>query len=90
MRTRKRGNCSQFEIVQNITGKPLVIRDIGRHCVSVTNDAENVVAELRAGNMLPEGRRLFYYDSTGHFDEILLNARGFAGFGPGREAHYAG
>lgn len=63
---------------------PLVIQDIGpwnKH-LTVTNDAEHVVADLVASGRLPEGRRLLYYDSNGELDEILVENGKFAGFAP--------
>ena len=65
--------------------QPLVIEDCGpwdRH-PTVTNDAEWVVADLVAAGLLPPGRRLFYYDSEGAMDEILVRDGRFAGFDPG-------
>jgi hypothetical protein len=47
----------------------------------VTNDAEWVVAQL-AGYLL--GRRLFYYDSLGSLDELVVKEGRFAGFAPAR------
>ncbi len=66
----------------------VVIRDIGPwdKYLTVTNDAENVVRELAANNLLQEGRRLFYYDSEGTLDEILVKDGCFVGFAPGRGA----
>ena len=61
---------------------PLVIKDVGpwdRH-PTITNDAEAVVADLVRGGKLPEGRRLFYIDSEGERDEILIKGGRFAGF----------
>lgn len=49
--------------------------------VSVTNDAERVVATLAAQGLL-EGRRVLYEDSTGRWDELLVRDGRFAGFGP--------
>jgi hypothetical protein len=50
---------------------------------SVTNDAEQLVPELHALGLLPDGRRLIYRDSTGTWDEMLIAAGGrFAGFRP--------
>lgn len=57
----------------------LLIRDLGpwdRH-PTVTNDAEAVVAEI---SPILRGRRLFYYDSTGQLDELLVLEGRFAGF----------
>ncbi len=59
-----------YSIVENVSGKPLVIRDEGfpwEMCPTVTNDAEGVIAQLRKFGFLPEGRRLMYYDSEGDF-----------------------
>jgi len=52
----------------------LVIRDVGfwDRQLTVTNDAERVVEALDAACRLPIDRRLFYYDSEGELDEILL------------------
>ena len=65
--------------------KPLVIRDVGpwdKH-PTITNDAEKVVEDLVAKGKLPEGRRLFYYDSEYELGEILVKDGKFAGFAPG-------
>lgn len=60
----------------------LVIRDIGhdRGKMTVTNDAEAVVAELA-----PQlrGRRLLYFDSMDVLDELVVVDGQFAGFAPG-------
>lgn len=57
----------------------IVIRDLGPwdRYTTVTNDAENVVAELA-----PElkGRRLYYFDSDGRLDQIVIKDGRFAGF----------
>lgn len=75
---------SRYEIVSNTPGSTLVIRDIGHmDHRSVTNDAENVVADLLRSGFLPAGRRLFYYDSQGQLDEMLIRDGKFAGFAPG-------
>jgi hypothetical protein len=58
------------------------IEDIGpwdKH-PSVTNDAEGVVERL---SCVLEGRRLFYLDSEGNRDELLVKDGKFAGFAPG-------
>ena len=65
--------------------RQLVIRDVGpwgRH-FTVTNDVENVVKRLAKEGHLPPARRLFYYDSEGQFDEILVLGGEFVGFKPG-------
>jgi hypothetical protein len=64
---------------------PLVIKDIGRGSrqMSVTNDAEGVVERLLRDGRLQPGQRLFYYDSEGGLDEMLVKDGKFAGFAPG-------
>ena len=78
-------DCS-FEVVR-VERDAVTIRDLNRG-KSVTNDAERVVAQLRAFELLTPGRRLFYYDSMGDLDEIVWNECGVVGFkpGPGRAA----
>ena len=76
-----------FVIVKDIEDQPLIIRDVGpwdKH-PTVTNAAEDVVRELIVRGHLPEGRQLFYYDSEGKLDELLVKDGLFAGFrrGPG-------
>jgi hypothetical protein len=74
---------ANFEVVQNLTtGLVLTIRDLGpwdRHR-TITNDAEGVVARL-ADQLV--GRQLYYFDSEGILDEILVADGRFAGFSPG-------
>ena len=78
---------ANFEIVEDREGEPLVIRDLGpwdEH-PTVTNAAEEVVAELFAAGSLPEGRRLFYFDSEGERDELVHQGSVFVGFRPGEQ-----
>lgn len=72
----------QFE---SVTDEAVTIRDVGPwdEAPSVTNDAEAVVEELVAGGHLVGGRRLYYYDSEGVLDEIVVADGRFAGFRPG-------
>src|SRR5262245_512310 len=58
----------------------LVLEDVGVACCSVTNDAENVV---RAVADLLGPRRLFYFDSIGQLDELVVVNGRFAGFRAG-------
>jgi hypothetical protein len=60
----------------------VVIEDVGpwSEHPTVTNDAEWVVHQL-AGYLC--GRRLFYFDSMGALDELLVSGDHFAGFAPG-------
>lgn len=63
----------------------LIIRDVGHAYgkMTVTNDAEEVVAELHRQDILG-GRRLFYHDSEGQLDELRHDGNGkFLGFSPG-------
>lgn len=73
---------AQYRIEEQTDDK-IVIRDVGRDCMSVTNDAEAVVRDLQRNGML-DGRRLFYYDTDGQLDELKHDGRGtFRGFAPG-------
>lgn len=71
--------ASQYTIVR-LTEEAIWIVDIGHETGrSVTNDAENVVKEL---SECYGGRRIFYQDSQGDWDE-LVHANGvFTGFRP--------
>ena len=65
--------------------EPLVIQDVGpwdRH-LTITNDPEHVVQKLAADGLLPRGRRLFYIDTDGQKDELLVTDGRFVGFAPG-------
>ena len=76
------GRHANYTIVEDKPGQPLVIRDVGpwdKH-LTVTNDVEHVVAKLVAAGKLPEGRRLFYYDSADEVDEIVVKDGRFTGF----------
>ena len=73
-----------FVIVANETNEEkLTIKDMNLGRMSVTNDIENVVRFLlynswvRGREML---KRLFYYDSEGRLDEVLINEKGFVDF----------
>lgn len=70
---------ARWEVV-SIDAEVYTIRDVG-HVIgrSVTNDAEWVVEQI-----VPElgGRRLFYYDSMGDLDELLVRDGRFVGFAP--------
>lgn len=75
---------ANYQIVSDRPGEPLLIRDIGPwdRFGTVTNAAEEVVAELVERGLLPPGRRLLYYDSSEVVDEILIQDGRFAGFKP--------
>ncbi len=83
---------ANYEVVEDRAGEPLVIRDLGPwdEYPTVTNAAEEVVAELFTGGKLPGGRRLFYFDSErtdeapeGNLDELVHEGGVFKGFAPG-------
>lgn len=64
-----------------ITDEDYTIRDIGHLSGrSITNDAEWVVEQIVP---VLGSRRLFYYDSMGNLDELLVRGGRFAGFAPG-------
>lgn len=68
--------------IERVSDRQIVISDIG-HAEgrrSVTNDAADVVAKLRRQCLLPDGRRLYYFDSDGSFDEIVVRDGKFVEF----------
>ena len=74
---------ARYEIVhQESDNGTLVLRDLGPHdqFATITNRAEQVVADLHRYGVL-QGRRLLYYDSAGELTEILHDNDAFAGFG---------
>ena len=78
------GRNANFDILENIPGSPLIIRDVGpwNKCFSVTNDAEGVVELLVKSGFLDNNRRLFYYDSENDLDELVIKDGKFVGFLP--------
>lgn len=48
---------------------------------SVTNDAENVIADLYRAGLLATGRRVLYRDTDGRWDELRYDGVRFTGFG---------
>ena len=79
----KMGKPANYEIVEAESSSIiLVIRDIGPWDVhfTITNDVENVVEALHSAGQLPRGRRLWYYDSEGCLDELLVKNGRYAGF----------
>jgi hypothetical protein len=66
----------------SLDAEKVVIRDEGpwnRH-MTVTNDASWVVGEI-APKL--NGRRLFYFDSEGQYDELVVVDGKFSRFAPG-------
>ena len=49
--------------------------------MTITNAAEAVVEELCESKVLAKGQRLWYYDSVGELDELLVENGQFAGYG---------
>jgi hypothetical protein len=72
------GAHANFQIVEN-TATSLTIEDLGPWDVylTVTNDAEWVVKQVAS---ILDGRRLFYRDSEGGMDEIVVEQGRFSGF----------
>lgn len=66
-------------------GLTLVIRDLGPwdRYPTVTNDVEKVVRELVDFGYLEPTARLFYWDSDGRLDQILVVGGQFYGFKAG-------
>ena len=81
------GNQANFDVVeQNDRKGYVVIKDLGPwdQFMTVTNAAEWVVEKLFVDGILKQGERLFYWDSEGTLDEIIIVDNQFAGFRPGR------
>lgn len=78
---RSRGPCYEVVTAES-TPDVLVIRDVGPwdRYQTVTNAVELVVKQLTALEFLHDGRRLFYYDSSGDLDEIVHEGGRFKGF----------
>ena len=88
-------NHARYHVL-HATAAAVVTKDVGpwTRNPTVTNDAEHVVSELRARGEFaddnPHGARtrLFYFDSEGNFDEIVMGPSGhflaFAAIRPSR------
>jgi hypothetical protein len=70
-----------FTVIAN-DERGVVIRDDGPWSAfpTVTNGAEDVVADLVQRGILKTDMRLWYWDSQGEFGEIVLKDLAFAGF----------
>lgn len=81
MYTPRRAN---YRIETDFSDMALVIKDVGPwdSYLSVTNAAETVTEELFRAGRLPNGRRLFYYDTEGHLDELVHKEGRFIRFAP--------
>lgn len=64
----------------------VTLTDANDGAMSITNDAEAVVAEVHSNY---PGRRIFYVDTEGRIDELLHEDGEFIGFAPGKDAYGA-
>ena len=72
---------ANYRVVDDAPGY-LVLDDLGPwdRYATITNAVESVVAEVAP---LLRDRRLFYFDSLGHLDEIVVQDGRFHHFAPG-------
>ena len=72
---------ANYETVE-VTPARIVLRDLGPwdKYMTITNAAESVIEELSRSHLLVGDRRVFYYDSEGTLDELLVKDEQFAGF----------
>jgi hypothetical protein len=74
--------------VQDVTEEAVFIVDLANECntMSITNDAENVVANVAQafGN-----KRIVYKDTMGQWDELIHENGVFVRFAPYRENGHA-
>ena len=77
----KRWNTANYEIVE-ATPTRIVLRDLGPwdQNMTITNAAESVIEEISKKCNGIGSRRVFYYDSEGDLDELLVKNEKFAGF----------
>lgn len=69
--------------VQEVTDDAVYIVDLANECgtMSVTNDAENVVANIAQEY---SNKRIIYRDTDGQWDELVHDNGRFLRFAPGR------
>lgn len=75
------GTLARFKYLQHAHASNnyvTVIRDIGRHEMSVTNDAEAVVESVLKA--VPETKKLLYYDSRDELSELCFKDGKFKTF----------
>lgn len=69
----------------------LLIRDLDKGGMSVTNDIQRVMCDIAyemGAHNLPRADRVFYRDSMNNWDEVKLDKGGnFVSFEPGPTAH---
>lgn len=69
--------------ITNMDESKIVLHDMcNGQQLSVTNGAEYVIENLDHLGLLAN-RRVFYYDTEGQLDELLVRNGRFAGFAPG-------
>lgn len=75
----------EYVAVDNFVDDVVVIRDLGPwdRFKTITNAPEGVVARVLKD--YPKTKRLFYYDSNGDKDELVIKDGKFAGFRPGTD-----
>lgn len=76
--TAKENRCD-YDVLKE-TDEYMLLRDLNLGNRSLTNDAVNVVKEIAP---YLKGRKLFYKDSEGGIDEIIVLDGEFDGFIPG-------
>ena len=83
-RAEIKASKANYAIISDTLGE-LAIKDLGPwdKFQTITNAAEEVVEELVASGQLKPDQKLFYFDSEGELDEILVKDGKFAGFRPG-------
>ena len=68
----------QYKVIQHF----ILIIDLNLGRMSVTNDAENVIAEIVREGFLVDNKYVMYRDSEGNYDRIRTKNERFSGFGP--------
>lgn len=72
-------NRARYSIVYD-SPRALILKDLDDGAASLTNDAEAVVADVATAL---GDRALFYVDTTGRVDRLIVVDGKFAGFAPG-------
>ena len=63
-------------------GIVLVVDNCAAGCRSVTNDAENLIADLRGFGIDLDQNLIAYRDTIGRWDRLIARHAGFPGFAP--------
>ena len=76
---------AKFKVLEITTDHILIDDECEKYgCMSVTNDAENVVDFLLKKYLLKD-KKIYYIDTDGRVDELEHNNQKFIGFKPGYE-----